>query len=53
MNAAVAPETNALLYLDGVTVSFDGFRALNTLSFVVEPGEMRASSAPTAPARPR
>ena len=46
MNAAVAPETNALLYLDGVTVSFDGFKALNTLSFVVEPGEMRAVIGP-------
>src|SRR3954469_3873217 len=39
-------ETSALLYLDGVTVSFDGFRALNTLSFVVEPGEMRAVIGP-------
>jgi len=28
MNAAAAPETSALLYLDGVTVSFDGFKAL-------------------------
>ena len=47
MNAAVtAPETRALLYLDGVTVSFDGFKALNTLSFVVEPGEMRAVIGP-------
>jgi urea transport system ATP-binding protein len=46
MNAAVTPETNALLYLDGVTVSFDGFKALNTLSFVVEPGEMRAVIGP-------
>jgi len=44
--------TSAMLYLDGITVSFDGFRALNNLSFAVEPGEMRASSAPTAPARP-
>jgi urea transport system ATP-binding protein len=38
--------TNALLYLDGVTVSFDGFRALNKLSFAVEPGEMRAIIGP-------
>jgi len=38
--------TNALLYLDGVTVSFDGFRALNNLSFTVEPGEMRAIIGP-------
>ena len=34
--------TTALLYLDGVTVSFDGFKALNNLSLLVEPGEMRA-----------
>ncbi len=38
--------TSALLYLDGVTVSFDGFRALNNLSFMVEPGEMRAIIGP-------
>ena len=39
-------ETTALLYLDGITVSFDGFRALNKLSFTVEPGEMRAIIGP-------
>src|ERR1700745_1892176 len=38
--------TSALLYLDGVTVSFDGFRALNNLSLTVEPGEMRAIIGP-------
>jgi urea transport system ATP-binding protein len=38
--------TTALLYIDGVTVSFDGFRALNKLSFTVEPGEMRAIIGP-------
>src|SRR5260370_4563608 len=38
--------TTALLYLDGVTVSFDGFRALNKLSFAIEPGEMRAIIGP-------
>ena len=38
--------TQSLLYLDGVTVSFDGFRALNNLSFAVEPGEMRAIIGP-------
>ena len=37
---------NSLLYLDGVTVSFDGFKALNALSLVVEPGEMRAIIGP-------
>ncbi len=35
-----------LLYFDGVSVSFDGFKALNSLSFVVEPGELRAIIGP-------
>ena len=38
--------TTALLYLNGVDVSFDGFRALNNLSLAVEPGEMRAIIGP-------
>jgi urea transport system ATP-binding protein len=38
--------TTALLYLDGVTVSFDGFRALDNLSFTIERGEMRAIIGP-------
>ena len=36
----------SLLYLDGVSVSFDGFKALNSLSLVIEPGEMRAIIGP-------
>ncbi|MBP1848697.1 urea ABC transporter ATP-binding protein UrtD [Rhizobium halophytocola] len=36
----------SLLYLDGVSVSFDGFKALNSLSLVVEPGELRAIIGP-------
>ena len=39
-------ESDTLLYLDGVTVSFDGFRALNALSLVLEDGEMRAVIGP-------
>ena len=38
--------TSALLYLNGINVSFDGFRALNNLSLSVEPGEMRAIIGP-------
>jgi len=38
--------TSAMLYIDGVSVSFDGFRALNNLSFTIEPGEMRAIIGP-------
>ena len=38
--------TSALLYLNAVTVSFDGFRALNDLSLLVQPGEMRAIIGP-------
>jgi urea transport system ATP-binding protein len=38
--------THSLLYLDGVTVSFDGFRALNNLSLDISPGEMRAIIGP-------
>jgi urea transport system ATP-binding protein len=37
---------NSVLYLDGVSVSFDGFKALNELSLVVEAGEMRAIIGP-------
>ena len=35
-----------VLYLDGISVSFDGFKALNDLSLVVEQGEMRAVIGP-------
>jgi urea transport system ATP-binding protein len=38
--------TPSILYLNGVTVSFDGFRALNNLSFDIAPGEMRAIIGP-------
>ena len=41
-----ARTTSALLYLDAVTVSFDGFRAINDLSLTIEPGEMRAIIGP-------
>jgi urea transport system ATP-binding protein len=43
---AIGPISDTLLYLDGVTVSFDGFKALNNLSLVLAPGEMRAVIGP-------
>jgi urea transport system ATP-binding protein len=46
MNAAPRLTPGSLLYLDGVTVTFDGFRALNGLSLTLEPGEMRAVIGP-------
>ncbi|QRI66157.1 urea ABC transporter ATP-binding protein UrtD (plasmid) [Shinella sp. PSBB067] len=36
----------SILYLDGVSVSFDGFKALDSLSFVIAPGELRAIIGP-------
>lgn len=38
--------SNTILYLDGVSVSFDGFKALNDLSLYVEEGELRAIIGP-------
>jgi urea transport system ATP-binding protein len=38
--------TGSLLYLDGVSVSFDGYKALRGLSLALEPGEMRAIIGP-------
>jgi urea transport system ATP-binding protein len=38
--------TQTLLYLDGVSVSFDGYKALRSLSLMLSPGEMRAIIGP-------
>ena len=38
--------THSLLYVNGVSVSFDGFRALNNLSLDLAHGEMRAIIGP-------
>ncbi|MEM1341387.1 MAG: urea ABC transporter ATP-binding protein UrtD [Pseudomonadota bacterium] len=37
---------SALLEVRGVSVSFDGFKAINDLSFAIAPGEMRAVIGP-------
>jgi urea transport system ATP-binding protein len=46
MSEAPALAHDSLLYLDGVTVSFDGFRALNGLSLVLYEGELRTIIGP-------
>lgn len=46
MNTISETRSKSLLYLEDVSVSFDGFKALNSLSFVVEPGELRAIIGP-------
>jgi urea transport system ATP-binding protein len=46
MNVMDTRKTSAILYLDGVHVSFDGFHAINNLSLTLEPGEMRAIIGP-------
>ncbi|NBC31086.1 MAG: urea ABC transporter ATP-binding protein UrtD [Alphaproteobacteria bacterium] len=43
---APSPTHETLLYIDGVSVSFDGFKALNNLSLVVEAGELRTIIGP-------
>ena len=35
-----------ILYLDGISVSFDGFRALNDLSLIIDAGELRCVIGP-------
>ena len=41
-----SPAAAPILYLDGVSVSFDGFKALNELSLIVEAGELRTIIGP-------
>ncbi len=45
-DAGLAARKETILYLDGVSVSFDGFRAINNLSLVLNAGEMRAIIGP-------
>ena len=46
MSITDASPLQPVLYLDNISVSFDGFRALNALSLVIDPGEMRAIIGP-------
>lgn len=44
--AAGSKPVQSILYLNGVTKSFDGFRAINNLSLDIAPGELRAIIGP-------
>lgn len=46
VQAAARPAPHTLLYLDGVTISFDGFKALDGLSLIVDKGELRTIIGP-------
>ena len=46
MPAEVAVSQGTVLYLDGVSVSFDGFKALNNLSVTIDSGELRCVIGP-------
>ena len=42
----IQAERGTVLYLDGISVSFDGFKALNNLSLMIEAGELRCVIGP-------
>jgi urea transport system ATP-binding protein len=44
--SAAAEKLGTMLYLDGVSVAFDGFKAINNLSIIVHPAEMLAIIGP-------
>jgi len=46
MDARTDPRTTRRSSISTMSVSFDGFRALNALSFTIDPGEMRAIIGP-------
>jgi urea transport system ATP-binding protein len=45
-NAVVSKRANALLAVDNISVSFDGFRALNNLTLILDEGELRCIIGP-------
>jgi urea transport system ATP-binding protein len=45
-NAVVAKRARALLAVDNISVSFDGFKALNNLTLILDEGELRCIIGP-------
>ena len=45
-SAALDTSHGPILYLEGVTVSFDGFKALNDLNLYINDGELRCIIGP-------
>ncbi len=45
-NAVVATRARALLAVDNISVSFDGFKALNNLTLILDEGELRCIIGP-------
>ena len=46
LHAGIDTTNRGILYLDGLSVSFDGFKALNNLSLTLELGELRCVIGP-------
>jgi len=45
-HAKIAHQHSSIIYVEGVTVSFDGFKALNNLNFIMDYGELRVVIGP-------
>src|SRR5690554_4595769 len=46
MLTTISLQEKTVLYMSGVTKSFDGFKAINNLNLVIKPGELRAIIGP-------
>ena len=46
MLSTLSIQEKTVLYMNGVTKSFDGFKAINNLNLVIKPGELRAIIGP-------
>jgi len=51
-DASIDTSHGCILYVEGLTVSFDGFKALNDLNLYIDEGELRCIIGPMAPGKP-